>query len=246
MAVKSRVAALTGAAGVALFALSGTAFAEDKLEWSASLTGTSDYVYRGISQTDNDPTIQGSFGLTYGMFYVGTWASGIDFADQLEVDYYAGVTPSWQGFDFDFGWLYYNYPSAQQFDFWELKAAVSKELLPKLTVGGTFYWTPDNLGSAWYVYEGSLAYELPKTWLFTPTVSGLVGYTDWEDNSAAFGAEDYTYWNAGLALAVDNLTFDFRYYDTDISETYCTGAFLGLSANSCDQKFVFSATVSMP
>ncbi len=52
--------------------------AEDKFAWSASLTGTSDYVFRGISQTDNDPTIQGSLGATYGMFYAGWWASGLD------------------------------------------------------------------------------------------------------------------------------------------------------------------------
>ena len=48
--------------------------------------------------------------------------------------------------------------------------------------------------------------------MFTPTVGGLVGYTDFDGASDQF---DYTYWNAGLALAVDNLTFDFRYWDTD-------------------------------
>lgn len=244
MAVSRRVAALCGSAGVALFALSGTALAEDKFAWSASLTGTSDYVYRGLSQSDNDPAIQGSIGATYGMFYAGTWASSIDFADKLEVDYYAGVTPSWQGFNFDFGWIYYNYPSAQTFDFWEAKAGVSKEIVPKLTAGGTFYYTPDFGGNQWYTYEGTLAYELPKTWVFTPTVNGLVGYTDFDDNSAATGLPDYTYWNAGLALAVDNLTFDFRYWDTDAGATKCNA--LGYNANACGEKFVFSATVSMP
>ncbi len=97
MAVSRRVAALCGSAGVALFALSGTAFAEDKFAWSASLTGTSDYVFRGISQTDNDPTIQGSLGATYGAFYAGWWASGLDWTNlsnnpnaQVEMDWYGG------------------------------------------------------------------------------------------------------------------------------------------------------------
>ena len=48
------------------------------------------------------------------MFYVGTWASSIDFdADDadIEIDYYAGITPTWGPVSFDFGWLYYNYPS---------------------------------------------------------------------------------------------------------------------------------------
>ncbi|WP_292773230.1 TorF family putative porin, partial [Methylophaga sp. UBA5100] len=42
----------------------------------------SDYIFRGISQTDNNPTIQG--GIDYGHasgLYVGTWASNVDFDD---------------------------------------------------------------------------------------------------------------------------------------------------------------------
>lgn len=233
MAVSRSVAALAGSA-VALFALTGTAFAEDKLEWSASATGTSDYVFRGISQSDNDPAIQGSFDLTYGMFYAGVWASSIDFQPDanIEVDYYAGITPEWQGVSFDFGYIYYNYPDDQTLDYWELKAGASAEIMPKLTAGGTFYWTPDILGEEWYVYEGTLAYELPKFAMFTPTVDGLIGYTDFETSS------DYAYWNAGLALAVENITFDFRYWDTDADATLCT--------TTCDERFVFSVGVSIP
>lgn len=244
MAVSRSVAAFVGSAGIALFALSGAALAEDKLEWSASATGTSDYVFRGLSQSDNDPAIQGSVGLTYGMFYAGVWASSIDFAEDtnIEIDYYAGITPTWQGVTFDFGWLYYNYPDDTLLDYYELKAGASYEVLPKLTAKGTFYYTPDIAGNEWYVYEGNLAYELPKTWVFTPTVSGLIGYTDWDDNTTA---QDYTYWNAGLTLGVENLSFDFRYWDTDISTSDCAGAF-ALSGDACSSKFVFSATLALP
>jgi uncharacterized protein (TIGR02001 family) len=240
MAVSRSVAALCGAAGVAIVSFSGAALAADKLEWSASATGTSDYVFRGISQSDNDPAIQGSFGLTYGMFYAGTWASSIDFDpdNNIEVDYYAGITPTWQGFNFDFGWLYYSYPDDQTVDYWELKAGVSKEIVPKLTAGGTFYWSPDLGGEEEYTYEGSLAYELPKTWVVTPTVSGLIGYTDFD---GANDGSDYTYWNAGLALAFESLTFDIRYWDTDADSTNCFGG-----GNTCDERFVFSTTLALP
>ena len=77
--------------------------------------------------------------------------------------------------------------------------------------------------------EGTLAYELPSVGVFTPTVSGLVGWTE------NFGAGEYTYWNAGLALAVDKFTFDFRYWDTDISND-------GLA----DERFVFTASITLP
>jgi len=248
MAVSRRVAALCGSAGVALFALSGTALAEDKFAWSASLTGTSDYVFRGITQTDGDPTIQGSIGGTYGIFYAGAWASGLDFGPpstglgedaELEVDWYGGITPTWGPASFDFGVIYYTYPGASdalaELDYVEFKAGVSGEILPKLTAGATLFYSPEytgKTGESWF-YEGTLAYEMPKVWVFTPTINGLIGHGTIEF------LPDYYYWNAGLALAVDNITFDFRYWDTDL--TGCNG---GLFA--CDERFVFSTTISVP
>jgi uncharacterized protein (TIGR02001 family) len=240
MAVSRSVAAFVGSAGVALFALSSAALAEDQFAWSASLTGTSDYVFRGISQTDNDPTIQGSIGATYGMFYAGAWASGLDWGAgsdaEIEVDYYAGITPTWGGANFDFGVIYYNYPGTHGNDVLELKAGVKGEILPKLTAGFTYYYSPDYNDLDYGVYEGTAAYELPKTWVFTPSISGTVGEVD--QYSAG---DDYAYWNAGLALAVDNLTFDFRYWDSDIASADC-----GLGTNMCSERFVFSATIAMP
>lgn len=223
-------------------ALTGAALAEErKLEWSANATGTSDYVFRGISQSDNDPAIQGGADVTYGLFYAGIWGSSIDYAadNNIELDYYVGITPSYMGVSFDFGYIYYNYPDADFNDYWELKAAASGEILPKLTAGGTFYWAPD-AGYDWYVYEGSLSYELPKFAMFTPTVSGLVGYTDFQDANVG---TDYTYWNAGLGLGVDNISFDLRYWDTDASAAEC---FVQTSANACSERFVFSVGVSIP
>ncbi len=111
-----------------MVSLSGAALAADKLEWSASATGTSDYVFRGISQTDNDPAIQGSVGshLRHVLCRdVGVRASiSIPSAD-IEIDYYAGITPTWGPVSFDFGYLYYNYPGRPRLTstIWELKAA---------------------------------------------------------------------------------------------------------------------------
>jgi uncharacterized protein (TIGR02001 family) len=241
MTVSRSVAALCGAAGVALISLSGAALA-DEFAWSATATGTSDYVFRGISQTDNDAAIQGSIGATYGMFYAGVWASSLDFDNapdvDIEIDYYAGITPKWGPATFDFGVIYYDYPDDSTLDYYELKAGVGGEIFSKLTAKGTFYWSPDILGEEWYVYEGTLAYALPSFYMFSPTISGLVGYTDFETSSQF----DYTYWNAGLALTVEKLTFDFRYWDTDADATSCFGAL----ASTCDERFVFSATLALP
>ena len=255
----SRVAALCGSAGIALFALSGAALAEDKFAWSASLTGTSDYVFRGFTQTDGDPTIQGSLGVSYGMFYAGGWASGLDFGDgpapsigedaQIEIDWYGGIKPTWGPATFDFGVIYYTYPGATDYaaelDYLEWKAGVSGEIYKGLTAGATVYYSDDytgETGTSWF-YEGTLAYTLPKVAMFTPTVSGLIGHGTIEQLT------DYTYWNAGVALGVDNLTFDFRYWDTDLSGcnvspfACATRASCSAPPWRCPKLFAFAQTI---
>jgi hypothetical protein len=82
--------------------------------------------------------------------------------------------------------------------------------------------------------------------MFTPTIGGVVGgvFGDVTDGFvSANGDDQYMYWNVGLALAVDKLTLDFRYWDTDISNAgnFCNGAVF-----QCDERFVFSAKVTLP
>mgnify|MGYP000308034692 CR=1 FL=1 len=60
-----------------------------------SATGTvgSDYTFNGVSQTDSDPTLQGSFDYSQASgLYAGTWASNVDFGTDtnLEWDFYVG------------------------------------------------------------------------------------------------------------------------------------------------------------
>ena len=57
--------------------------------------------------------------------------------------------------------------------------------------------------------------------MFTPSITGVVGYQTSSDDyyEAWNGFSEYWYWNAGLALAVEKLTFDFRYWGTDASNT---------------------------
>ncbi|MCG7535599.1 TorF family putative porin [Pseudoalteromonas sp. OOF1S-7] len=81
--------------------------------WSTTITGTSDYTFNGVSQTQSDPTIQGS--LDYAAdagWYVGTWASGVDFGEDTghEWDFYVGrsseLSSDWT---VDYGIAYYTY-----------------------------------------------------------------------------------------------------------------------------------------
>jgi uncharacterized protein (TIGR02001 family) len=227
-----------------------------KLSWSINVGGTSDYVFRGISQSAEDPAFQAGVDVSYGIFYIGAWGSTIDFGDppsvNAEVDLYAGIKPVWGRLNFDFGVIYYAYPNASdhgaELDYVELKAGVSTELLPKLTAGVTGFYSPEytgKQGDVWTV-EGTAAYELPRIALFTPSISGTIGYQKGDAGEGfitANGSDDYLYWNAGLSLAVDKLTLDLRYWDTNIDNAghFCDGPLF-----QCDARFVFGAKVTLP
>ncbi len=207
-----RLAFACAAATVALLGSASTAAAQEpQIAWNVA--ATSDYVFRGFSQTDESPAIQGGVDATLGGLYAGAWASNVDFGDDTdaEVDLYAGVRPEWAGFALDFGavaYLYVNAPDASDYDYIELKAAASRAIGP-VTFGAAVYWSPDFFGldeAATYVEANASFAPAPK-W----TVSGAVGQQSLDVN------DDYTTWNAGVAYALtDRLIIDGRYYDTDV------------------------------
>lgn len=86
----------------------------------------SQYIFRGLTQTNEKPAIQGGFDYAYNFgpasFYVGTWNSNINWlvdsgqyrSSSLESDWYAGVKGNFGASDFtwDAGLLYYYYPGS--------------------------------------------------------------------------------------------------------------------------------------
>ena len=106
------------AAALAITALPSVSHAEDSpLSFNVSLT--SDYRYRGISQSRVKPALQG--GVDYALpagFYIGAWASTIkwvkDFGGDanVEVDLYGGYKGEIaKDLTYDVGVLTYQYPS---------------------------------------------------------------------------------------------------------------------------------------
>jgi uncharacterized protein (TIGR02001 family) len=271
----SKLAALCGAAGLALIAISGTAVADGyevaapaaadegrKFTYSFNIGVTSDYVFRGISQTDNDPTIQGGIDVAYGILYAGWWASGVEFDAAfndatVEMDWYGGIKPTWGPATFDFGVIYYTYPGegfivpvvGPDLNYVELKAGVSGNIHKDWLVGGTIYFSPDYFGETGNVwtFEGYTGLTFQQIGVFTPSLTGAIGYqTSSDDDYTTFnGFGEYWYYNAGLALAVEKLTFDFRYWGTsNASNTVSDG--LTCINGYCDSRFVFSAKVVLP
>jgi len=96
---------------------------ESAFEVSANLAITSNYAWRGMTQSSNSPAVQGGIDLGYKGFYLGTWGSNVEFDNgtdnSLEADFYAGYKTSFSGVEVDLGYILYAYPNdhdASNFD----------------------------------------------------------------------------------------------------------------------------------
>ena len=94
--------------------------AEDS-PFSANVALTSDYVWRGVSQTNEDPAIQGGFDAAFNGFYAGTWLSNVEFGDSAhaEQDWYLGYGGEMGDFSYDVGFIEYTYIGNSDLNFGE-------------------------------------------------------------------------------------------------------------------------------
>lgn len=192
LSVRGAIAA-TLLAGTALSA--APAFAQDaeapkEITVTGSAAVTSDYRFRGVSQSGGDIAIQGGITVSHASgFYVGTWGSSIDLGSlygSTELDIFGGWTGEVaSGVTTDVGLLYYAYPNGSGGDseFFEPYASVSGMAGPaKVKLGVTYAWKQDALPNFagnkktdnLYLY-GNVDLAIPNTPL---TVSGHVGYAD--------------------------------------------------------------------
>jgi uncharacterized protein (TIGR02001 family) len=213
-----RTLKLALAAAAASLCFAGAAQAQEDAgpSFSFNLGAATEYVFRGFSQTDEDPQVFGGIDATYGIGYAGVWVSNVDFLDSTdaEFDLYAGIKPTAGPVTFDLGVIYYGYvdKGLSSYDYWEFKAAASTAVGPA-TVGAAVYYSPNFFGAAddAVYYEANVALPIPESKF---TVSAALGYQQQD------GGVDYTTWNAGVGFALnDHISLDVRYWDTDVSKT---------------------------
>jgi len=173
-------------------------------EFSANIGASSNYVWRGASQTDDGAAVSG--GIDYGHesgFYAGTWASNVDFGNggEVEWDLYGGYANELDnGFGYDASVIYYAYPDSSDADFAELSLGLSYKFLS----GGVAYtaWSDvdDQSGSAEAFIEGDLYYHVSAKFDVAPTwtVGGTVGYYDFDDDGTAGTDLSYTHYQLDI------------------------------------------------
>ncbi|HEX7053863.1 MAG TPA: TorF family putative porin [Burkholderiales bacterium] len=203
-----------------------------------SLTGNvgffSQYVFRGLTQTDRKPALQGGFDHAHASgLYAGTWASNIswlaDFgayeSSSLEWDFYGGYKGGMGDFGYDVGLLQYYYPGkvapgANRANTLEAYGALSwKWLAAKLSysVGDKTFGVGDSRGT-YYL-------DLSATYPLTEKLSLLAHYgiQKFKGNDPALAASNdelasYKDWKLGASYALaDGFTAGLYYTDTDMS-----------------------------
>jgi len=199
----------------ALFAGSA-AMAQDAGSLSYNIAYTSNYVWRGVAQSNNGTgALQGGVDYKKGLFYAGTWLSNVDFKSpsnkqaDTEMDLYLGITPTVGNYSFDFGVIYYTYPGAIDANVGELKAAVSHPM-GKGTIGAVMYLPTETLQKPYY--EVNASYPLTDKL----SISGAL---------ANYESAGYTTSNIGLTYNLTSaLSLDLRHSEAEKlpSTTYAT------------------------
>lgn len=212
------------------------------IETSANVNLTTDYVFRGISQTDEQSAIQGGFDIeSESGFYIGTWGSSINFGSNAsaEFDYYGGYNFELsENIKADVGMLYYHYPSSDANEsFLELYASASySDVTLGINYSNDYFAETGRFAYLFGEYQWTLPQEL--------TVSLKMGYNKWskESDAQAFWGSatvdsGYLDWGIHLSKPIGVITLDFGVVGTDIAENVCT--------EWCDTRFVLSISSNL-
>ncbi|WP_202842709.1 TorF family putative porin [Luteimonas saliphila] len=195
-------------------------------EVSGSVTVVSDYLFRGITQTNEEPALQA--GLTWeheSGFYAGAWGSSIswlsdadpEISSQVELDGFIGYAGSFgeSDFGYDVGANYYWYPGDYPAGFTdadtlELYLGVSyKFLSAKYWYAVTdLFGIPDSDGST--NLDLSASFEFEDGWSTTAAVG-----KQWVKGVGGTGT--YAFWKVGVDKAFDSgFGIGLSYNDNDL------------------------------
>jgi uncharacterized protein (TIGR02001 family) len=201
-----------------------------------SITGnvalTTEYFFRGISQSNDSPAVSGGLNLNYklsDMFVAtaGVWSSSIDSGTGnggVELDYLLGlaatVTPE---LTLNVGSTWFTYPGTKNAgvepDWWEGSFGATYNF-GLFSLGGMYAYSPDfnlNAGDAHYV---NAKVVVPLGFV---DLSGAVGKQYIEKN-AQYGLKDYIDWKLAAGAKVWGIDLELAYIDTNVDQAFPSGA----------------------
>lgn len=228
-------------AALPLVSFAQEAVAEEETSSAFAWTGTvtSDYVWRGITQTDEGVAFQ--TGLTYTApvgIYAGVWASNVDFGSDanFEVDGFVGYNTDFgDNVNFDVMLNRYTYTGESALNW--------NELIAKATFLENYSVTVAYSNDSWATGENGLYYALGTSWDLPSdfSVSASVGYTDFSKRitNEEDGLRDYGDWSVGVGKTIGPMSLGLAYIGINDSGRKVAGY-------QADDRLVFSITVAAP
>lgn len=207
---------------------------------------SSDYRFRGISQSNQQPSVSAYFEPRYNInpnlqLYAGLAGASISFPNRAaaEIDFYAGIRPTFGNLALDFGAIYYWYPGGQCFNgplfcgpgaaalpngntakddmsFFEVYARGLYNVTDAFQLGFNVFWTDSflNSGANGTYASGTIKYTLP-------TFSNGVGmYASGEFGYQWLGTTDDFYGLTGLVGGPGVTYADYATWNVGIGFTY--------------------------
>lgn len=215
---------------------------------NAGVTGnvafTSDYLFRGVSQTSENAAVQGT--LSYGFdsgFYLTAWGSSVSVAGPvggLELDTLAGFAGKAGEVGYDVGVMRYNYPGTNdgnvgfEPDYNEVYGSVS---FMGAKLGLNF--SPD-----YYLETGKFLY----TYLdYSKEVSGItlaahVGLNKFDEDYME-PVDGYVDYKLAASKTLGGVGFELAYIGSDIDDDVCA-VYSGDAESACEGRFVATASKS--
>ncbi len=185
-------------------------------DFSGYVTLATDYVKRGVTQSDSDPALQIGADFNFGDgFFLGVWGSTIDISNgpsvqrDIELNYYAGyafdVSDSWQ---FSTGVVDYQFPGQTgNFDYDYREFSFGANFKDRIWLD--LAYSPDlyNSGNSTMNFELYAEWPVSSIW----AIGGGAGYYD--TSNLTGGA--YQYWQLGITGSFKWVDVDLRIHDTD-------------------------------
>jgi uncharacterized protein (TIGR02001 family) len=196
----------------------------------------SQYIFRGLTQTANQPAIQGGVDFAHSNgFYLGTWASNVSWLEDsrsydkasLEWDIYGGYRNAIKDVTYDIGLLQYVYPG----DFKSGTGFLAKKAETTEVYGSLAYkWVTAKLSvavsdgvfgnrDAAGTYYADLTANYPLT--DTITITGHIGRQEYSGSNAGVSNDLYSYtdWKLGVSkLISEGVAVGAYYTDTNAKE----------------------------
>jgi uncharacterized protein (TIGR02001 family) len=226
--------------GLALAFVATPALAEDApaetpaVTVNGGATLVTDYRFRGLSQTNLHPAIQGSVTLSHKSgIYASAWSSSIDdyvaAGSDQEIDLILGYKKTFGGTTLDVGALYYLYPASKEFipgyasDFVEPYVALSHTLGP-VTAKATVNYAPKQRALSFANPKDDNLYgALDLSGSLGSSGMGLTAHLGHNFTKSFLSAgRKYTDWGVGATYTWKQMTVGVSYVDTNLPKNWAT------------------------